>query len=79
MKVLLSGRRIFAGFLYWWRMDPGGVPLKHLSPDLEAFKKLIASCGKRNGGVSQKNVKKVDIPSVELPAKRTCRSALNLA
>ena len=64
--------------LYWWRMDPGGVPPKPLPPNLEAFKKLIASCGKTKGGVSQKFIKKVDIPSVELPAERTYRSALNL-
>ena len=65
--------------LYWWRMDPGGVPLKPLPPDLEAFKKLIASSGKRTGGVSEKFVKKVDIPSVELPVDQTFRSTLNLA
>ena len=46
--------------------DPGGVPPLPLPPELEAFKKLIASCGKRNGGGSQKFIKKVDIPSVEL-------------
>ena len=59
-------------------MDPGGVPPLPLPPELEAFKKLIASGRKRNGGGSQKFIKKVDIPSVELPAKRTCRSTLNL-
>ena len=58
-------------------MDLGGVP--PLPPELEAFKKLIASGRKRNGGGSQKFVKKVDIPSVELPTERTYRSALNLA
>ena len=42
------------------RMDP---PLP-LPPDLEAFKRLIASSGKRKGGPTQKFVKKVDIPSV---------------
>ena len=56
-------------------MDP---PLP-LPPDLEAFKKLIASSGKRTGGPAQKFIKKMDIPSVELPAAQTCRSALNLA
>ena len=55
-----------------------GSPLP-LPPDLEAFNKLIASSGKRKGGPTQKFVKKVDIPSVELPAEKTCRSALNLA
>ena len=47
--------------------------------DLEAFKKLIAYSGKRKGGPAQKFVKKVDIPSVELPTDKTCRLALNLA
>ena len=54
----------------------GGVP--PLPLDLKYFKRLIASCGKRKGGPSQKFVKKVDIPSVELPANRTCCSTLNL-
>ena len=59
-------------------MYSGGVPPLPLPPDLEAFKRLIASCGKRKGGPAQKFVKEVDIPSVELPADRTCRSNLNL-
>ena len=59
-------------------MEYGGVPLLPLPPDLEAFKRLIASCGKRKGGPSQKFVKKVDIPSVELPTDRICRSTLNI-
>ena len=29
-------------------MDPGGVPPLSLPPELEYFKKLTASCGKRN-------------------------------
>ena len=57
----------------------GGEPPFPLPPDLEAFKKLIASSGKRKGGPAQKFVKKLDIPSVELPAEKTCRLALNLA
>ena len=57
----------------------GGDPLLPLPPDLEAFKKLIASSVKRKGGTTQKFVKKVDIPSVELPTEKTCRSTLNLA
>ena len=57
----------------------GGEPPLPLPPDLEDFKKLIASSGKRRGGPAQKFVKKVDIPSVELPTDKTCRSALNLA
>ena len=60
-------------------MDPGGVPPLLLPPELKAFNKLIASCGKRNGGGAQKFFKKVDIPSVELPAKHTHRSTLKLA
>ena len=59
-------------------MDYGEVPPLPLPLDLEAFKRLIASSGKRKGGVSQKNFKKVDIPSVELPVEWTCRSMLNL-
>ena len=65
---------VFVGDL----MSCGEVPLP-LPLDLEAFKNLIASSGKRKGGTAQKFVKKVDIPSVELPAETTCRSALNLA
>ena len=56
-------------------MDP---PLP-LPPDLVAFNKLIATSGKRIGGPAQKFVKKVDIPSVELPVDRTYRSTLHLA
>ena len=56
----------------------GGEPPLPLPPDLEDFKKLIASNGKRNGGIAQKFVKKVDIPSIELPAEKNCRLALNL-
>ena len=65
---------VFVGDL----MSCGELPLP-LPPDLEAFKKLIASSGKRKGGPAQKFVKKVDIPSVELPTEKTCRSAQNLA
>ena len=32
------------------QMDSGGVPPLSLPLDLEAFKRLIASCGKRMGG-----------------------------
>ena len=56
-------------------MDP---PLP-LPRDLEAFNRLIASSGKRKRGPAQKFVKKVDIPSIELPDVQTCWSALNLA
>ena len=55
-----------------------GEPPMPLSPNLEAFKRLITSCGKRKGGPAQKFVKKVDIPFVGFLAIRTCRSALNL-
>ena len=58
-------------------MDSGDPP--PLPPELLAFKRLIASSGKRKGSsLVQQFVKKVDIPSVELPAKRPCRAALNL-
>ena len=51
-----------------------------LPPELEAFKFLISSCGKRKGSpLSQSFVKKTDIPSVDLPTERPCRTALNLA
>ena len=59
-------------------MDSGGVPPLPLPPNLETFKRLIASCDKRKVGVSNKFDKKVGIPSVELPAERTCQSAINL-
>ena len=60
-------------------MDLGGVPSLSLPPDLEAFKRLIASSGKRKGGASNKFVKKVDIPSIEIPIERIYRSTLNIA
>ena len=60
-------------------MEFGGVPPLPLPLDLEAFKRLITSRGKSKGGVSQKFIKKVDILSVEIPAKRIYRSELNLA
>ena len=56
----------------------GGEPPMPLPPNLEAFKRLITFCGKRKGGSTQKFVKKVDIPSVELPVDKSCHSALNL-
>ena len=56
-----------------------GEPPLPLPPDLEAFKRSIASSGKRKGGPTQNFVKKVDIPSVELPADKTCHLTLNLA
>ena len=37
-------------------MESGGVPPLPLPPDMEAFKRLIASSGKRKGGFSQKIV-----------------------
>ena len=60
-------------------MDAGWDPPLPLPPELDAFKRLVASCGKRKGGPSQKFVKKVEIPSVELLAYRICRSTLNHA
>ena len=58
-------------------MDSGKDPLLPLPPDLDAFKKLIASCGKRKGGPSQKFVKKAEIPLIELHVQ-TCQTDLNL-
>ena len=59
-------------------MDYGEDPTLALPFNLEAFKRLIASCGKRKGGPLQKFVKKVDIPSVELLVEWTCRSTIHL-
>ena len=60
-------------------MDASGDPPPPLPPELDAFKILVASCGKRKGGPSQKSVKKVDIPFVELLSYRIFQSALNHA
>jgi hypothetical protein len=65
-------------------MSPGGgikAPPPPLPPDLDAFRKLVATCNKRPASDShQKFVKKLDsIPSIDLPAKETCRSTMNLA
>ena len=52
-------------------MDVKGDPSPPLPPELDAFKRLVATCGKRKGGLYlQRFVKKVDIPSVELPTER---------
>ena len=54
-------------------MDSGGDPLPPLPPELDA------SCGKRKGGPNlQIFVKKADIPSIEMPSQRTCRTSLNI-
>ena len=56
----------------------GGPP--PLPPELDAFKPLIAACGKRKGSpLGQPFVKKADIPSIDLSAERPYRTALNLA
>ena len=64
-------------------MGPEGGPEASSShpPKLVAFKKLLASYGKRKMNESRHEfVKKLDcIPIVALPAEETCRSALNLA
>ena len=61
-------------------MDAEGEPPPPLPLDLEAFKNLISSCGKKKGGpLLQKFVKKFGIPSVEFPTEKICLSALNLA
>ena len=49
-------------------MEFGRDPSLPLPPEFDAFKRLIASRGKRKGGPLQKFVKKVDIPLVELLA-----------
>ena len=60
-------------------MDFGSDPLP-LPPKLITFKRLVASSGKRKGNTFvQQFVKKVDIPTVELPAERPCRTTLNLS
>ena len=67
------------GIIIWgfYIMDFGGDP--PLPPELDAFKRLVASYDKRKGNsLVQQFVKKVDIPSVELPAERPCRTALNI-
>ena len=59
-------------------MELGDIP-PPLPPELLAFKRLVAASGKRKGSsLMQQFVKKIDIPSVELPAERTCQSAMNL-
>ena len=59
-------------------MASGGAP-PPLPLELDAFKRLIAAYGKRKGSpLGQPFVKKADIPSVDLPAERPCRTALNL-
>ena len=76
---MISGK-LFLEFVHlaWCPMEFGRDPPLPLPPDLDAFKRLIASCGKRNGGPLQKFVKKVNIPLVEVPVEQTCRSTLSL-
>jgi hypothetical protein len=64
-------------------MAPGGGPEAApppLPPEIDSFRKLIATCNKRPASYSQqKFIKKLDnIPSINLPPEETCRSALNL-
>ena len=61
-------------------MEFGSDPPPPLPSKLLSFKRLVASSGKREGNsLVQQFVKKVDIPTVELPAERPCRTALNLS
>ena len=61
-------------------MDAGGDPPPPLPPEMDAFKWLVSSYGKRKRGPNlQRFVKKLDIPLVELPAERTFRPTLNIA
>ena len=58
----------------------GSDPPPPLPPKFLAFKILVASSGKQKGNsLVQQFVKKVDIPTVELPTERPCRTALNLS
>ena len=60
-------------------MDAGGGPPPPLPHEMEDFKCLIASCGKRKAGSSlQRFVKKANIPSVEFPVERPCCTTLNI-
>jgi len=61
-------------------MDAGGGPPPP-PPEINAFKRLVVSCGKKKANSNhQKFVKKSDsIPSVEMPVELPCRTALNLA
>ena len=60
-------------------MDYGSDP-PPLPPKFLAFKRLVASSGKRKGStLVQRFVKKVDIPTVELLVQRPCRMTLNLS
>ena len=59
-------------------MEVGGALPPPLPLELEAFHCLVASYGKRKGGPSWRFVKKVDIPSIELPTDHTYKSALKL-
>ena len=61
-------------------MDSGSDPPPPLPLELLAFKILVASSGKQKGSsLVQQFVKKVDIPTVELPAERPCQTNLNLS
>ena len=60
-------------------MEDGGGPPPPLPPELDAFKCLVASYGKRKvGPYLQRFVKKADIPFVEFPTERSCHMTLNL-
>ena len=54
-----------------------GPPLLPL--EIDAFKCLIASCGKRKGSpLGHSFVKKTDIPFVDFSTERPCQTDLNL-
>jgi hypothetical protein len=63
-------------------MAPGGGPeaAPPLPPELNVFRKLVATCNKHpTSEQQQKFVKKLEtIPTVALPTEEPCRSALNL-
>ena len=60
-------------------MEDGGTLPPPLPPELEAFHHLVASCGKRKGGPSQRFVWKVEIPSVDMVVDCIYRSVLNMS
>ena len=61
-------------------MDIGGGSSPPIPLEIDAFKKLVASCGNRKGSpiVQQFLTKVANIPSAELFVERPCHTTLNL-
>ena len=77
-QIGLVSAELVGSFSEGFHASRGGPP--PLPPELEAFKRLISSCGKRKGSpLSQSFVKKTDIPSVDLSTERPWQNSLNLA